>query len=418
MNLDQPVEPAACQASSDSLPQQEPGNKKVGPSPRSHLLSSSKTCTTQASSTEYTSASSSSFENAPEAASTDNDDSQRSLDCGRGRGAGGFRCEKEAFDRPHGTPHGYDDGSDNGGGGDDPFDESVLADLGFMMEGARAGEMQVLEWVVPVPVATTRRRRPPSNRRHSDPEGDGGANGTAPSAAAAFRVQVVAHSIDEEPGAVQSGHYLWPGARILVNYLVDNHHQHHEAAPAISSMVELGSGCAVSTLACLQLYQSTVQVAVCTDHDPGVLERARDGYESTMEHLFSTTENEDELNDMINCLASIPVLFEPLEWGSARDAESISSILKQHTVDESDRCDVVLGSDLIYSSDVVLPLLTTASLLLNESTGRFVLSQSFAYDEQAEAAIAGACERLGLVRTILWQNDTGEERVQEFRRRI
>jgi predicted nicotinamide N-methyase len=412
MNQDQPVDPAACQASSDRLPQQEPGTK-VGPSPRSHL-SSSKTCTTQASSTEFTSTSASSFENAPGAALTDNDDSQRSLDCG---GRGGIRCDVESFDRPHGKPHGYDDGSDNGGGGDDPFDESVLADLGFMMEGARAGEKQVLEWVVPVPVATRRRGRA-ATRRLSDDTDDGGANGTAPTAAA-FRVQVVAHSIDEEPGAVQSGHYLWPGARILVNYLVNNHHQHqHEAAPAISSMVELGSGCAVSTLACLQLYQSTVQVAVCTDHDPGVLERARDGYESTMEHLFSTTENEDELNDMINCLASIPVLFEPLEWGSARDAESISAILKQHTVDESDRCDLVLGSDLIYSSDVVLPLLTTASLLMNESTGRFVISQSFAYDEHAEAEIVGACERLGLARTILWQSDTGEERVQELRRRI
>jgi predicted nicotinamide N-methyase len=406
ISQEQHVDPNVCQASSDPLPQ-PPGlpappisvDCEKGPSALS-LASSSTTRATQATS------SSSSFEAPPDAASTDNEDSQRSLDCGGGhRGPRG--CDEEqSFDRPHGRPHGYDDESDRD---DDPFDESVLADLGFLMEGARAGQKQVLEWVVPVPVA---RRR--SLSRHSD---NGEVNGTAApsSSTSAFRLQVVAHSIDEEPGAVQSGHYLWPGARILVNYLVNNHHR-LESAPPIASMVELGSGCAVSTLACLQLYQSTVQVAVCTDHDPGVLERARDGYESTMEHLFSTAENEDELNDMINCLASIPVLFEPLEWGSTRDAELISSLLKQHTVNESGRCDLLLSSDLIYSSEVVLPLLTTASLLMNEATGRFVLSQSFAFDDHAELEIVEACEQLGLTRTILWQNDTGEERVQEFRR--
>jgi predicted nicotinamide N-methyase len=182
-------------------------------------------------------------------------------------------------------------------------------------------------------------------------------------------------------------------------------------------VVELGAGCAVASLAALQLYRESVQVVVCTDHDRGVLEqRARDSYESTMDLLLSTASTEDELNDRINNLTSIPVLFEPLEWGSEGDAATVLKGVGEHTVDEAAACDLVLGSDLVYCAEVIRPLLATASALMSPKRGRFVLSQSFEFDWRAEESLEEACQQLGLKRTVLWQNQTGSERVQEFRR--
>jgi predicted nicotinamide N-methyase len=315
----------------------------------------------------------------------------------------------------------------------DDDDESLLADLGFMMEGAQPAVRKVLEWRWPPSASEDVREGGGSSSSQNDKDGGSASvSSLLPEEPNAVLipplVQVVAHAVDDTPGAVQSGHYLWPGAKILVDYLVRERHQqqqqlsHHAENPEeemVASVVELGSGCAVASLAALQLYRKSVQVVVCTDHDRGVLEqRARDSYESTMDRLLSSAASEDELNDRINNLASIPVLFEPLEWGSDADTAAVLKRVAEHTVDESSFCDLVLGTDLVYCSDVIRPLLATAFALMKPRTGRFLLSQSFDFDRRAEDALDETCEQLGLKRTVLWQNRTGSERVQEFRRYV
>lgn len=211
--------------------------------------------------------------------------------------------------------------------------------------------------------------------------------------------------IDQEPGAVQSGHYVWPAASYLVDFCVAN----CEDWP-IASLIELGAGCALTSLALLQLWQRYLQCVIVTDHDPGTLARARDNYETTLAAIVNSSLTEDELNSAINDIASIPVCFEPLEWGNANT--DIAGLLVVHTNELLPQCDLVIGSDVIYSHDVVLPLFQSAASLLKPDGGKFLLSQSFSYDDDTEAAIEDACRELGFKRTILQEEK--ELRIQEF----
>lgn len=78
--------------------------------------------------------------------------------------------------------------------------------------------------------------------------------------------------------------------------------------------------------------------------------------------------------------------------------------------------DLILGSDLIYSHDVVEKLFQTVSVFMTPG-GTFLLSQSFAFDSETEQAIHNVCHKLLLQRSIL--SDTladGNEgcRIQQF----
>ena len=92
--------------------------------------------------------------------------------------------------------------------------------------------------------------------------------------------------------------------------------------------------------------------------------------------------------------------------------------------------DLVLGSDLVYCSDVVEPLFTTAARLMfpktkdddcvsaaenddrrrrsRERTSAFVMSQSFPYEIETEEEIDRMCHLLKLKRVIL-RDDLGRE---------
>jgi predicted nicotinamide N-methyase len=67
--------------------------------------------------------------------------------------------------------------------------------------------------------------------------------------------------VDDEPGAVQSGHYLWPAAPALAEYLVENW-----PSLATSTVLELGCGCG---LAGLVAGQADAGCVLFTDHDFG-----------------------------------------------------------------------------------------------------------------------------------------------------
>jgi predicted nicotinamide N-methyase len=259
----------------------------------------------------------------------------------------------------------------------DDVDDSLLAELGFMFESNQATTVQEFSW-------STKKRRILVSLEHND----------------------------SEPGALQSGHYLWPAAKLLVDYIVDQYNTMVQDKELPSSIVELGAGCALASLSALQLYQNSLQCVIVTDHDPGTLERARGNYESTIEAGLNMSVNEDEMNQKINCLASIPVCFESLEWG--KDEARMRNLIAEHTNAKCQRADLILGSDLIYCSEVVAPLLSTAAHLL-ANDGRFLLSQSFAYDDKTEQEIDQACETLHLKRKIILDQEEGEQRIQEFR---
>jgi len=226
-------------------------------------------------------------------------------------------------------------------------------------------------------------------------------------------ITVALHVADDTPGAVQSGHYLWPAATMLAEYLVKTP---ISTTRTTSSIVELGAGCALASLTALQVFASNVQCIIVTDHDPGTLVRARDNLETTLQMIVDAAVSDggdDDLNAAINELASVPVEFEPYEWG--QPATKILKLVQEHIAAGVSAVDLVLGTDLIYCKDVVEPLLQTSAQLISK-TGRFLLSQSFAYDKDTEGEIDRVCSELELKRTILQDDDTddGVRRIQEF----
>jgi Lysine methyltransferase len=248
------------------------------------------------------------------------------------------------------------------------------------------------------------------------------------SGADARDIAVTLNVADDSPGAVQSGHYLWPAAALLCDYLVAEYESSDTAAVPLNapvSIVELGAGCALVSLTVLQLWQDSLQCVCITDHDPGTLIRARDNLETTIQSLLGDCEDDDHLNAAINSIVSIPVLFEPLKWG---DTVAVNALLqrkiKDHVVSSQDfepcttasGANVVLGSDLIYCVEVVQPLFETAAQLLGpgRGRGRFLLSQSFRYDPATEVEIDRVCSSVGLSRAIVLDGDNGSKRVQEF----
>jgi len=257
-------------------------------------------------------------------------------------------------------------------------------------------------------------------------------------------VQVELECIDDNPGAVQSGHYLWPASSSLSQYIVDIYSTLHEVschfndsqiimpARSIQSMVELGAGCGLVSIVALQVFQE-VKCSIMTDHDPGTLQRAKDNYIATRDSVG--IENEKGKKEPA-------VYFENLEWGDVESAKNLLiHIQNDHTLPENESdeqfgdtlsfnkdgtnhneftitnngFDLVLGSDLIYCRDVVYPLLLTASCLMgsNNSNTMFILSQSFPYDDDTEKEIDDVCAQLGLSRNILTcKLDVGGVRIQ------
>lgn len=306
---------------------------------------------------------------------------------------------------------------------DENDDEFGLEEMGFLFEGSRESTLKHLQWVVPT-------------SGHDDDDDDDDTNQTM--------VRVALQVVDDTPGAVISGHYLWPAAPALAQHLVQHYstaaqqrkhqqdnsnddNQDNFSILPVQTVLELGAGCALASLVALQVFVESLQCVVITDHDPGTLKRARDNYDLTMEQQLQIEE--------VTRVASIPVLYEILSWGDVEACQTLlakvqQELLSQPTGDQSDNSnnnhnsnhnsafDLLLGSDLIYCRDVIRPLFETASTLLLPG-GTFWLSQSFPFDDESEQEIDAMCERFGWTRTIVTDTlqEAGREdsvRIQKF----
>lgn len=222
-------------------------------------------------------------------------------------------------------------------------------------------------------------------------------------------IKVNIEFIDDDPGAVQSGHYLWPASSALSQYIVDQYcsiskqQQQQQfmlpSAHSTQSMIELGAGCGLVSLVALQIF-TNIKYGVITDHDPGTLQRAKDNYEATFNDSMGAEYKKEDRR----------IEFIDLEWGDTKSANN----LIQHSLSSASGFDLVLGSDLIYCREVVYPLLLTASCLMksnskNNNDSKFLLSQSFSYDDDTEKEIDNACVQLGLLRSIIICNLDDDE---------
>lgn len=181
-------------------------------------------------------------------------------------------------------------------------------------------------------------------------------------------IEVQVRTVGDTPGHRQSGHFLWPAATACANYLIANWSVLHSR-----KVLELGSGCGLPALVLAKL--ADVEAITCTDYDLGTL--------ALIEESFT-----------LNSVSSCKFKTEYLQWGDALRGERFA---------------LVIGSDLIYSIDVIRPLFTTVSNVLEADGGRFVLVTSFAIGQDLEAAVDASCAALGLHRQLVQAADSNKD---------
>jgi len=241
-------------------------------------------------------------------------------------------------------------------------------------------------------------------------------------------IHVQVQSIDDDPGAVQSGHYLWPGAPVLAQYLVDifsdtsakEGTERCLSNKSVQNVLELGAGCGLASLVAMQLFPE-VRKVILTDHDPGTLKLAEENYDATLEQL------EENAADITERLPSLS--FKLLGWGEKEEITDVMSLITRsddigeniESFNEKGGFDLVLGSDLIYSEDVVSPVLFTVANTLSKSNlgAIMIMTQSFLYGSQTEDEINRACLEHNLIREVIYDRIAeGGARVQTFQHRL
>ncbi|CAK4079593.1 unnamed protein product [Aphanomyces euteiches] len=193
------------------------------------------------------------------------------------------------------------------------------------------------------------------------------------------RVSVLLSYVQDEPGFVQSGHYVWPAAPALCAYMEENFDQLPRG-----NIVELGAGCGLAGLVFAQLDPSST--VIFTDHDPGVLK--------TIQHNVSKQAHRPQA----------VCHTQSLRWGpqGANEVEQIAAIqTSDDATSATQKTDLIVGTDVIYAREIVGLLFWTVDRLLKTTTGQFLMCSSFSYDEDTEREIDVACAQYGLVRTII-----------------
>uniref|UniRef100_M4B4Y3 Methyltransferase small domain-containing protein n=1 Tax=Hyaloperonospora arabidopsidis (strain Emoy2) TaxID=559515 RepID=M4B4Y3_HYAAE len=208
-------------------------------------------------------------------------------------------------------------------------------------------------------------------------------------------VSVLLTYTKDEPGALQSGHYVWPAAPALCQYLVT----HQEIISKGAKVVELGAGCGLTGLAVAQLQPDAI--VTFTDHDPGVLK--------VIEHNVRQQERRQA-----TCFT------QSLRWGpdGVKEIEALEQVQNgQVTGDNARGTQLIVASDVIYAQEVVVLLFWTVDRLLSID-GVFLMCSSFRYDDETENEIDTQSLKWGLERKIIeCLLDEGGTRIQRFTRR-
>ncbi|GMI22665.1 hypothetical protein TrCOL_g11387 [Triparma columacea] len=191
-----------------------------------------------------------------------------------------------------------------------------------------------------------------------------------------MEIRVSIEAIDDNPGACISGHYLWPASMLMANHLVNNRLDYQ----GYNRALEVGSGSGMGGIVTALIGGGEV---VMTDHDHGVLKRCERNTEITDE---VGGEGQKEIKGRCK--------FQEVRWGNKVDIDRVG---------EGGRFDLVVGADVIYSSEVVGILYETVGGVMEEG-GVFLMAQSFVYDEDTEREIEKECEKRGWKRNVLFEN--------------
>ena len=200
-----------------------------------------------------------------------------------------------------------------------------------------------------------------------------------------------------QPGALQSGVFLWPAASALGKFLVSRHPQ----GTNFKHVIELGAGCGLAGLVAARLLQMKLEgndgecgSILFTDRDYTSLKMIRQSIKAS---------------GGFGC--SIKVGCRPLLWKETSDKDDN---YKQLVLVED--FDLAIGSDLVYSTESANALIGTLNAVMPRSNEwKFILSSSFR-DPETTAIIDRKCKELDLIRTVLF-DDFEKCLIEEYRRR-
>lgn len=236
-----------------------------------------------------------------------------------------------------------------------------------------------------------------------------------------MEVTVSLYIIDDDPGHVQSGQYLWPAALSLSSHLMQNWSNIISSTPSFNMsstppvIVELGSGVGMCgqflgkffvDLA-KRLSSFSLPTVILTDYDPGCLEMLTDNIKlnSLDSHCYSSR----------------------VEWG--KELDSVYDLSRQTCgTSEVIRPFLVIGSDLLYCVSVVRPLFSSVRAMLlkscdsknsgSDNSGLFILASSFDIGEDVQLEMDTCCAELGInqveVQSLDLASDPRRYRVQYF----
>lgn len=179
-----------------------------------------------------------------------------------------------------------------------------------------------------------------------------------------------------QPGALQSGIYLWPAATALGKFLCEDF-----TINEWCNVVELGAGCGLSGLVAarlIELIRKHGQVTF-TDRDWTSLRMIKDSIQAC-----------DRFGGMVE------IKRKKLLWTEQK---------VEGETEFDANVDLIIGSDLVYSTESAEALFSTVSrkTLSNIMRWRFVLSSSFR-DPETTQIIEGLCAKLNMKRAVRFED--------------
>lgn len=148
-----------------------------------------------------------------------------------------------------------------------------------------------------------------------------------------FKIKVLSKEFQHT--CKSTGLMLWESARLMASVLAEN-----PAIYAGKRVLELGCGCGGI---CSMVAVGSANLVVATDGDPSALDLLSQNVTSNLEQRF---------------LAKL--ITERLEWGNRIHVETIREI-------STGGFDVIIGTDVTYVPEAILPLFSTAKELISSS---------------------------------------------------